>query len=454
MKILNGGGAFSSLEDYLLYGGSLLDSKKQNFITHALSCLTQRALKSLDTSKWQEFRIGDLFEIATPKKKFDANKIKFGGLYPYVARGETNNGIRGYITQDTSFLNPANTISFGQDTATMFYQDKPYFTGDKLKIFYLKLAKLNRYRANFLIASMRKSFSIFSWGNTSFSVKNLQEVKVLLPVLPLDSIKEDSRNYTHHIDFSFMESFIKEIEKEHFLSLIEYYHKEMSAYNEVLETNGGGALSFKLEEYLSFYESYKTTRAHSTQLQWQEVRIGDLFKKVSAKFVGKGDKFKAVSKTKDNIYKIPVVYAKFGDNGIMYWAREGDFETHDNIISIVYNGAIAAGKVYAQKEKTGILAESYFIRLKEYKVSFEVNLFLKCALEKSLYERFSRENLATWDNKVENEFISLPVLPNGEIAFEYIESFIKALQKEVIKELVLWNEKELKVAKSLYKNYN
>lgn len=233
-------GAFSSLEDYLLYGGSLLDSKKQNFITHALSCLTQRALKSLDTSKWQEFRIGDLFEIATPKKKFDANKIKFGGLYPYVARGETNNGIRGYITQDTSFLNPANTISFGQDTATMFYQDKPYFTGDKLKIFYLKLAKLNRYRANFLIASMRKSFSIFSWGNTSFSVKNLQEVKVLLPVLPLDSIKEDSRNYTHHIDFSFMESFIKEIEKEHFLSLIEYYHKEMSAYNEVLETNGGG----------------------------------------------------------------------------------------------------------------------------------------------------------------------------------------------------------------------
>ena len=234
------GGAFSSLEDYLLYGGSLLDSKKQNFITHALSCLTQRALKSLDTSKWQEFRIGYLFEIATPKKKFDANKIKFGGLYPYVARGETNNGIRGYITQDTSFLNPANTISFGQDTATMFYQDKPYFTGDKIKIFYLKLAKLNRYRANFLIASMRKSFSIFSWGNTSFSVKNLQEVKVLLPVLPLDSTKVDSHNDTHHIDFAFMESFIKEIEKEHFLSLIEYYHKEMSAYNEVIETNGGG----------------------------------------------------------------------------------------------------------------------------------------------------------------------------------------------------------------------
>lgn len=259
------GEAFSSLEDYLLYGGSLLDSKKQNFITHALSCLTQRALKSLDTSKWAEFRIGDLFSISTPKKKFDANKIQFGGIYPYVARGETNNGIRGYITQDTSFLNPANTISFGQDTATMFYQDKPYFTGDKIKIFSLKVAMLNRHRANFLIASMRKSFSTFSWGSTSFSVGNLQEVKVLLPVLPSPVIatakpeamqnrknidshensQEFSRNDKYNIDFAFMESFIKEIEKEHFLSLIEYYHKEMSAYNEVLDSslatiNGGG----------------------------------------------------------------------------------------------------------------------------------------------------------------------------------------------------------------------
>lgn len=50
--------------------------------------------------------------------------------------------------------------------------------------------------------------------------------------------------------------------------------------------------------------------------------------------------------------------------------------------------------------------------------------------------------------------VLLPIYENGGIAFEYIESFIKALQKELIKELVLWNEKELKVAKSLYKNYN
>lgn len=442
MKILNGGGAFSSLEDYLLYGGSLLDSKKQNFITHALSCLTQSALKSLDTSKWAEFRIGDLFEIATPKKKFDANKIKFGGLYPYVARGETNNGIRGYITQDTSFLNPANTISFGQDTATMFYQDKPYFTGDKLKIFYLKLAKLNRYRANFLIASMRKSFSIFSWGNTSFSVKNLQEVKVLLPVLPPDSTKAESVNDKYNIDFAFMESFIKEIQKEHFLSLIEYYHKLVSAYNEVLETNGGGALSFKLEEYLSFYESYKTTQAHSTQLQWQEVRIGDLFEVRPTK---------AYKMTNSKLFatsgNTPVVTNSSLNNGVSGYVN---LEPTEKGGMITYSDTTTSeGIFYQPKDFVGYSHVQGLYPLKyQDKWSKNALLYFVCAFRKAAFGRFDYAN--KFNRNIAREMkVLLPLYPNGEIAFEYIESFIKALQKELIKELVLWNEKELKVSKEL-----
>ncbi|WP_346728170.1 restriction endonuclease subunit S [Helicobacter turcicus] len=106
--------------------------------------------------------MGDLFEISTTKKKFNANEIKFGGSYPYVARGDKNNGIRGYIDEDMQFLNSAHTISFGQDTATMFYQNKPYFTGDKIKVMSLKNGNLNRVNASFLIAVMRKSFLGFS----------------------------------------------------------------------------------------------------------------------------------------------------------------------------------------------------------------------------------------------------------------------------------------------------
>ena len=184
-------------------------------------------------------------------------------------------------------------------------------------------------------------------------------------------------------------------------------------------------------------------------LKWQEFKLGELFEKIPAKFLGKGDKFKFVSKVKTDEYCIPMVYAKFGDNGIMYWSKKGDFQTYENILSIVYNGAIAAGKVYAQKQQTGILAESYFVRLKKCNVDFEVNLFLQCVLEKVLYSKYSRENLATWSGKVEKDIISLPVQANGEIAFDFMQDFIKAVQKQSIKAVDLWSEKRINATKSI-----
>ncbi|WP_258058225.1 restriction endonuclease subunit S [Campylobacter hyointestinalis] len=172
------------------------------------------ALNTWNSRIWQEFRIGDLFEIKTPKKRFDANKIKFGGLYPYVVRTSINNGIRGYITENTDFLNEKNTISFGQDTATMFYQKSEYFTGDKIKVFKLKDYELNSKIANFLISVMTKAFSNFSWGSSSFNVKVLNEVKILLPL-----------NKNGEIDFDFMESFISGVQKTSIKGVIELKDK-------------------------------------------------------------------------------------------------------------------------------------------------------------------------------------------------------------------------------------
>lgn len=165
-------------------------------------------------------------------------------------------------------------------------------------------------------------------------------------------------------------------------------------------------------------------------VKWGEYRIGDIFEKLPVKKAIKQD----VRKYKNAEFNIPVVYCKFGDNGIMYWGRKNEFTTYENIISVIYNGAIAAGKVYAQKEKTGILAESYFIRLKDYKSTHNINLFFSTILEKRLYYKYSRDFLATWDNKVENDTIFLPI-KDKKIDFDFIESFIAELEAQRIAEL-------------------
>ena len=171
---------------------------------------------------FQTFKIGDLFEISTPKRKFDANKITFGGKYPYVARGDKNNGIRGLITEDTQYLNNGNTISFGQDTATMFYQPNAYFTGDKIKIFsFRQPEKFNQYIALSLIATMKLGFSHFAWG-ASFNVKKLQEVKIQLP----------TQNNT--IDFDFMHTFIRAIEKIVIKEVVEWADKKIQATKQII----------------------------------------------------------------------------------------------------------------------------------------------------------------------------------------------------------------------------
>lgn len=142
-----------------------------------------------------------MFEVLTYKKRFDANKVTVNkiGKYPYIVRMSGNNGQKGFIDEDEIYLNDANTISFGQDTATMFYQEKPYFTGDKIKVLKPKFSEFNKQNAQFFIVAMHKPFSNFSWGTSSFNIEIIKRQTIQLPV-------KDGK-----IDFDFMESFIAEL---------------------------------------------------------------------------------------------------------------------------------------------------------------------------------------------------------------------------------------------------
>ena len=123
----------------------------------------------------------------------------------------SNNGQKGFINEDENYLNDGNTISFGQDTATMFYQEIPYFIGDKIKIVKAKDKRFNKNNAQFFISTMMKSFSSFSWGSSSFNVKIIKNQKITLPI---------SKN--GEIDFEFMENFIAELEANHIAELEAY----------------------------------------------------------------------------------------------------------------------------------------------------------------------------------------------------------------------------------------
>jgi len=150
---------------------------------------------------FKKTKIGDLFEVMSSRKKFNANTITFGGKYPYVVRSNINNGIKGYITEDVKYLNSKNTISFGQDTATIFYQENEYFTGDKIKILTFKHQELDRRLAFYLITAMKKSFQTFSWGQSSFNEQIIKDMEIEIPYV------------NDKIDYDFMRKYIEVQEK-------------------------------------------------------------------------------------------------------------------------------------------------------------------------------------------------------------------------------------------------
>lgn len=330
-------------------------------------------------------------------------------------RTSQNNGIRDYITEDKKFLNPANTISFGQDTATIFFQDKPYFTGDKIKIMTLKNGEMNAVRSCYFLSAMRKSFSNFQWGQDSFDEKVLASVTILLPTM-----------FGKEIAFDYMERVIRELETERIRKLAAYL-------------KGSGLESTELTES----ERSAVQRLRNGEIKWVERKIGELFELLSAPYQGKNPRQDHVSRQKNDEFCIPVICAKRGDNGIMYWGRKGEFKTYDNVLSVIYNGAIAAGLVYAQKEPVGIFTDSYLIRLqKDLKdnVPFRVNLFLKTSLEKAIYEKYSRELKAVW-KRISKDTMILPVTPSGVIDWEFMESLITAEARLAIRSVIEWKDK-------------
>ena len=63
----------------------------------------------------------------------------------------------------------------------MFYQKQPYFTGDKIKVLQCKYTQFSKLNAIFIIPTLERAFSSFSWGSSSFNVKVIEETKITLP---------------------------------------------------------------------------------------------------------------------------------------------------------------------------------------------------------------------------------------------------------------------------------
>ena len=176
----------------------------------------------------------------------------------------------------------------------------------------------------------------------------------------------------------------------------------------------------------------------------KKFKLSELFEKAELKSIYPKNfkKERDLSNIKTSEFNLPLVNAKHGDNGIMYFGRDTDFQGLEMTLGVISDGAISTGDVNPQPQKTGVLYNAYLIKPKWRNVVRQHLLYTASACKKAIKNKFGYENKAVWD-RVKLEEITLPAYITGEIAFDYMTEYIKELEAERIKELEAERIKEL-----------
>ncbi len=198
--------------DYLAWEvSSLLQQPKGNCQNETTQ--NSNKLRSVD---WSEYRLGDLFEVQTVKSidegKLNLVEQKRDELFEFVGRTRLNNGIKGYTTKLSLEPNPANVISVSQiGTVVAQLRKERWYASQNIfsltpKQGYESLVSL------FGVATVNKAIrSTFSDGYANYPT--LERLKNLSIQLPTEN---------RQIDFTYMMSFIAELEAERIAELEAY----------------------------------------------------------------------------------------------------------------------------------------------------------------------------------------------------------------------------------------
>lgn len=355
---------------------------------------------------------------------FNTDKLVSGKEYDYVTRTSLNQGIlqtTGFVNKEN--INPAGTWSLGLLQMDFFYRKKAWYAGQFVRKIIPKIAiressilffstLLNKQKPRFLSVLVRDIDKVFL------------STKIQLPT------------HNGEIDFDFMESFVAELEAQRVA--------ELSAY---LTVSGYDNYELSTEE-LNALQRF----AELNDDNWGIYTVGDLFEKVITKKLPY--KAKELPKQPTDDYVLPCLTSSFQNQGLNYYAPKAGATVLSNVISIPSNSDVY--RAYYQSRDFTVLSDAYAIRWKSGKVELSPNQYLfmvMCINKVTDLPIYSYKNkLGGW-NVVKSKGIKLPK-KNGKIDFAFMDTFISAIKKLAIKEVVLYSDRKITATKELVAKNN
>ena len=334
-----------------------------------------------------------LFEVkGNPQLDKDSFTFSKDSKYPYFTRTVFNNGILGYVDYlDEEHLIKGNSLAVGMMGMRFFYMKHDFYAGQFTKTAFPIFDGFNEYVALWFI----------SWFNKS-SVKYL------------GLLVRDFENA-----FNNTELIVPYKDGKVAVDYIESRIRELEAY----------LIAAGFED-CALTQSERDALMTFRNRKFGYVCIGDLYDKVklkNKKFNKRSDSAKERSKT----FSVPLVNAKHGDNGIMFYGRNEVFDTVSSSIAIIQNGAVATGDVYPQPEPTSVLWDAYLIKSLTDCDTENSLFYITAAIEKTIKLKYNYDKKATWE-RVKTENIYLPINEQGNIDYAFIDAYVNAIKKQCI----------------------
>ncbi|QWS36941.1 restriction endonuclease subunit S [Lactobacillus crispatus] len=363
--------------------------------------------------KYKEFKLGDLFEIQKVK---GINKSKLvnpnisTNEYDYVTRTSLNNGIE----STTDFVcdvpyNEPNTFSLGLLQMTFFYRERSWYAGQFVRK---------------IIPKFKLNTKIALYFNTIFS--RLSKVLLSVLVRHVDNVFRDSKvrlpvTDADEIDFNYMEQYIAELEQQRLA--------ELDSYLKATGLNDYG-LTDEDKKILAYKPIF------------QEFKIVDLFNVVNTHSILKSQ----VANLENG--NAPYLTAAEGNNAVLKyincpkeWIDEGN---------CVFIGGKTMVVTYQEKDFCSNDSHNLALYFKDsrYKSPLIQQYFVG-SVRKALSKKYS------WDDsiskaKIRSDSVRLPVVSNTKnLDFNYMEKYIRAIEKLTIAEAVKYKDREILTTESL-----
>lgn len=347
-----------------------------------------------------------MFEIVGTKS-LDSNAIDFTKTgINFVGRTLENNGIQGKIERKNFEPNKPFTI-----TATVVgnykyvkYQTEPYYCSQNINKLTPKsiIKKWNEKIVYYLIVSIQKFVSLYDGQQGGYKLEDIRGHKILLPT------KNDK------IDFDFMESLIAGLEAERIA--------ELEAY----------LLATGLKDY-ALTEEEERVLAEFENGSFQEFNIVDIFDVKNTKNILSRNIIKDSGET-------PYLCASAENNAVSsYISYDEKYLDKGNCIFIGGKTFVVS---YQEKDFYSNDSHNLVLYLKdEERISKSNQLFLETCIYKSLKHKYSWGDSIS-NKKIQKDIFSLPT-KNHQPDYQFMETFISAIQKLVIKEVVLYAERKI-----------